>query len=164
MLIIPGINKFACLLTIKTRNSRMARNVLWLLPLLLPRTCTFPCHRLRYPLLPCWFLPLYFPSPFRRRIPLWFTYCDVYIQRFVYVAIRLFPHKYLTPFWKSHLHTGTKCVWYHYCRTPTFNRPSTAMLSTRRIPLDTVFHNIYILSLVVVNSNDSGCYANHEIA
>lgn len=46
-------------------------------------------------------------------------------QRFVYVAIRLFrPHKYLTPFWKSHLHVGTKCVWYHYCHTPTFNRPS----------------------------------------
>lgn len=66
MLIIPSINKFACLLTITTRNSRTARNVLWLLPLLLLRTCTFPLPSSViprvFPFPPCLFLRPYFPS------------------------------------------------------------------------------------------------------
>lgn len=174
MLIIPGINKFACLLTIKTHNSRTARNVLRLL-CSYQEHVLFPCRRSRYlesspcamfiltPYIPSWHLR--FDAGSLSDLPA-AMYIHIQPWRFVYVAIRLFrPHKYLTPFWKSHLHAGTKCVWYHYRRTPTFNWPSTAVVpSTRRIPWDTVFHNIYILSLLVVNSSDSGCYANYEIA
>lgn len=136
--------------------------------------CTFPLpsQPARYPK-PSLFRHVYsYPSIFHPDVSVSapdpsLIYLLRYIQPrwFVYVAIRLFrSHKYLTPFWKSHLHVGTKCVWYHYRHTPMFNRPSAAVPSTRRIPWDTVFHNIYILSLFSANSSDSACYANHEIA
>lgn len=60
---------------------------LWLLPLLLPRiTVLFPCHLnlsdTPSPRFSAMFIPTplfsILTSPFRRRIPLWFTYCDIY--------------------------------------------------------------------------------------
>lgn len=175
MLIIPGINKFACLLTIKTRNGWTARNVLWLLPLLLPRTCTFPLPSSAIPRVfpppPCLFLSPYFPSWHLRfdagslsDLP---TATYIYsrsgsftLQFGYFVRINIWRHS------GSRTYTlGLSVSDTSYRRTPTFNRPSTAVVpSTRRIPWDTVFHNIYILSLLVVNSSDSGCYANYEIA
>lgn len=90
MLIIPGTNKFACLFTIKSRNSRAARNVLRLLAFALTKNMYFSPRRRAIPLNPlssrpclpgltaclsaCLFLLLYFPSstspPLRRGIPL----------------------------------------------------------------------------------------------
>lgn len=158
MLIILDTNKIACWSSIRRRNGRTARNVLYLLSLsswkehvhsfsFTPRSTSL---FLPYLFSPSLFSTLTFPLR-RGDSPLIYLPPRVQPSRFVYVAIRLFcSYKYLMPVLKvapncrGEMYLISVATLLRYS-TPPANQVQT---SAQPIPWDTVFQSIYILSLL----------------